>query len=212
MRQQKDNMLINEKHAIWKFHIRHYVLFNSCLQLCAALWNMQPNVDLTYSSVGVSRDSPAILRSDCLYNCVYYDFFSCLNTRCKCKVIASAFGDRSTSQIILAPGHFCALWSWVHTPFLHSTTPVGWWDPLTYMRSVQKVLSLTQNELEKQESFFTIFQLTPPLGLTTFKQCNPVTEEGVVLVLQTLPRSTYLITVSKMSSTRVRWSWVRGMG
>ena len=43
------------------------------------------------------------------------------------------------------------------------------------------------------------------LSLTMLKRCNPITDEGGVLVLQKLPHSTYhAIIVSKMATTKLR--------
>ena len=56
------------------------------------------------------------------------------------------------------------------------------------MRVVQKVLTFTQKELEKQDSFSQFFNIVSldinALGPTMPKHCNPITEEGGVLAVQ----------------------------
>ena len=57
---------------------------------------------------------------------------------------------------------------------------------------LQKVLSFARKVLEKQNSFSLFFVIVVfdiiSLGPAMLKQCNPISEEGSILVLQKIPQ------------------------
>lgn len=66
------------------------------------------------------------------------------------------------------------------------------------MRVIQKVLRLTQKELEKQDSFSLFFNALGPMML---KHCNPIPEGGILVPLKLLHSTYDFIIVSKMVTT-----------